>query len=1007
MRRRRYLILLLIGVFILLLTSCENFFLVNNVTVYFKDENNEIIGNTRVKKGGGLLEPEAPLKEGYSFVSWYYDVYYIEKVESFPILIEDSISLYALYEINSYNIYYYLDDVLFETHKYYYNELINEIDVPLKDDHTFYGWVDDIPTNMPSSDITINGYYASNSSTITFDYGNGSYTDVTYSYPNIPIKPEDPFKEDFIFVGWYLDLNYDFLYKFDTPLIKDITLHARFVYNGDGDYQNLIYETFNNNQSIVGIFKDNSLVSSGFIFKTEKNESNQNVYYGLSIYKPSINYLEMSIYTPSDSDLHSINNYAYLEEYNLMIFTFISNKVYKYSSISNNDVLVGEEVLSLGMPANTIKNPSLRSGMISKITNDNYFLYDSYMNIGDLGAPVFNLNGDVIGIFLDYISFYDELTIYHELFDEYEYTFSYGINYALKLPLFKDFLNDLTLDTLNTNPTIKNDLLEYLPTYEGEALQIDVIDNIKDGNVFILDNDNLVTPGVIVKKETTDNNNYYYLLTTFNQAVIDNLSSLKVLANSNKYDLIDYYHDSSNEVMIIKFKSNDGLKVVPISNKKNEIGKHLIIGGSYDMNANLYFTKGMLSKDFKDDNSFMIDGKVNYYQVGGGVFNLYGELEGIVSFKDYMYVNESGTIFSIESITKAFKVNPLINILDNINDTNQMFEINDEIDEDYYVPTNNNEAYEINLINSLLPSVLNVITDTGHGSGNIYKYDDLGNGNYLYYVLTNKHVIQNSTDITVRLNDGTRHLIHSYYSFDEFDVAVLRFELDRLLKISPIKEFPNNYSPKIGSIVYAIGTPISRDYLNMVTKGIVAYPNIRMSSYINLGIYIDLSLNPGNSGGPLFNNSGEFIGINTAKHTDYDIYHQTDFARGASIAIDLSVVKNDILSITNNDYTNFVRTPKLGVTVMTVNDYRNFYNDGYFPYNFSGLVVVDVDETRGSYGLLEEHDNLTHINGIKINDTTEVALELSNKELGDSVTLTVKRFTNNKWETFNVVVTLI
>lgn len=1007
MRRRRYLILLLIGVFILLLTSCENFFLVNNVTIYLKDENNEIIGNTRAKKGGNLLEPEAPLKEGYSFLSWYYDIYYLEKVESFPIIIEESISLYALYEINSYNIYYYLDDALFETHKYFYNEMINEINVPLKDEHTFHGWEIDIPTNMPSHDLTINGYYAANLSTITFDYGDGNYTDITYNYPNIPNKPDNPYKEDFIFVGWYLDLNYDFLYKFDAPLIKDITLHARFIYSGDDDYQNLVYETYDNNQSTIGVFKDNSLVSSGFIFKTEKDESNQNVYYGLSIYKPSINYLDTNIYTPSDSNLHSINNYAYLEEYNLMIFTFISNKVYKYSAISKNDILVGEEVLSLGMPANTIKNPVLRSGMISKITNDNYFMYDSYMNIGDLGAPVFNLNGDVIGIFLDYISYYDELTIYNEILEEYEYTFSYGVNYALKLPLFKDFLNNLTLDTLNTNPTFNNDLLEYIPTLEKEALQIDVIDSIKESNVFILDNDNLITPGVIVKNEVINNNRYYYLLTTFNQAVIDNLGSLKVLANNNEYDLIDYYHDTSETVMIIKFEANDELKVVPISNAKNAVGKNLIIGGSYDMKATLYFTKGMLSKDFKDDNHFMIDGKVNYYQVGGGVFNLYGELEGIVSFKDYMYVNDYKSIFSIESITLAFKVNRLINTLDNISDIDQIFEIDDDVDEIDYTPTSNNEAYEINLINNLLPSVLNVITDTGHGSGNIYKYDDLGNGNYLYYVLTNKHVIEKSTDITVKLYDETRHIIHSYYSFEEFDVAVLRFELDRLLTISPIKEFPNNYSPKVGAIVYAIGTPISRDYLNMVTKGIIGYPNIRMNSNINLGIYLDLSLNPGNSGGPLFNNSGEFIGINTAKHTDYDIYNKSDFARGASIAIDLSVVKNDIFSITNNDYTNFVRTPKLGITVMTVSDYRKAHGDDYFPPSFNGLVVVDVDETRGSYGVLEEYDNLTHINGIKINDTTEVAQVLSNKELGDSVTLTVKRFTNNKWETFNVVVTLI
>lgn len=139
------------------------------------------------------------------------------------------------------------------------------------------------------------------------------------------------------------------------------------------------------------------------------------------------------------------------------------------------------------------------------------------------------------------------------------------------------------------------------------------------------------------------------------------------------------------------------------------------------------------------------------------------------------------------------------------------------------------------------------------GSGVIF---DAKNG----YILTNAHVVENASEITVTLLDG-RDLKADVVGSDELsDVAVLKVKSANLTQIA----LGDSSNVEVGDFVVAIGNPFGLQ--NTVTSGIVSglgRSNINPDGYEDF-IQTDASINPGNSGGALVNLKGELIGINTA-----------------------------------------------------------------------------------------------------------------------------------------------
>src|SRR5687768_12291275 len=146
------------------------------------------------------------------------------------------------------------------------------------------------------------------------------------------------------------------------------------------------------------------------------------------------------------------------------------------------------------------------------------------------------------------------------------------------------------------------------------------------------------------------------------------------------------------------------------------------------------------------------------------------------------------------------------------------------------------------------------------------------------YILTNAHVVEAADEITVKLTDK-RELKAKVIGADRrTDIALLKIDANGL----PFVRFGDPNKLRVGEWVVAIGSPFG--FENSVTAGIVSAKgrSLPQENFVPF-IQTDVAVNPGNSGGPLFNLRGEVVGINSA------IYSRTGGFMGLSFAIPIDV----------------------------------------------------------------------------------------------------------------------
>ena len=168
-----------------------------------------------------------------------------------------------------------------------------------------------------------------------------------------------------------------------------------------------------------------------------------------------------------------------------------------------------------------------------------------------------------------------------------------------------------------------------------------------------------------------------------------------------------------------------------------------------------------------------------------------------------------------------------------------------------------------------------------------FQNNSLGSGFIIStdgYVLTNAHVVESADEITVKLNDKREFKAKLIGNDRRTDIALLKIEATGL----PAVRFGDPNKLKVGEWVIAIGSPFG--FENTVTAGIVSAKgrSLPQENFVPF-IQTDAAVNPGNSGGPLFNMRGEVIGINS------QIYSRTGGFMGLSFAIPIDVA-NDIAS---------------------------------------------------------------------------------------------------------------
>ncbi|MGH8261705.1 MAG: DegQ family serine endoprotease [Steroidobacteraceae bacterium] len=191
----------------------------------------------------------------------------------------------------------------------------------------------------------------------------------------------------------------------------------------------------------------------------------------------------------------------------------------------------------------------------------------------------------------------------------------------------------------------------------------------------------------------------------------------------------------------------------------------------------------------------------------------------------------------------------------------------------------------------------NLPPQKGTGSGFIVSPDG--------YILTNAHVVNDADQVTVRLVDR-REFRAKVIGIDErTDIAVVKIAAHNL----PVVKIGDSRRLKPGQWVVAIGSPFN--FENSATAGIVSATarSLETDNYVPF-IQTDVAVNPGNSGGPLFNVQGEVVGINS------QIFSQTGGYMGLSFAIPIDLAMNVEQQIVT---TGHVVRGRIGVTIQDVN----------------------------------------------------------------------------------------
>ena len=263
----------------------------------------------------------------------------------------------------------------------------------------------------------------------------------------------------------------------------------------------------------------------------------------------------------------------------------------------------------------------------------------------------------------------------------------------------------------------------------------------------------------------------------------------------------------------------------------------------------------------------------------------------------------------------------------------------------------------------------------GTGSGFIISEDGK--------IITNAHVVEGATEVTVSLKDG-RIFEGTVLGSDSLtDLAVIQIEAEENL---PMVTLGNSDDLVIGEWAIAIGNPLGLD--NTVTTGIISATG-RSSSQIGVGdkrldfIQTDAAINPGNSGGPLLNAQGEVIGINTAIIRN---------AQGLGFAIPINRAAEIGQTLIAEGK---VEHPYIGISMVSLNEQTKNQlrqGQGFDIQDEEGVLIVRVmPNSPAQKAGLQSGDIIESIEGIEVTESSQVQRQVALREVGSDLTLNIIR----------------
>ena len=271
-------------------------------------------------------------------------------------------------------------------------------------------------------------------------------------------------------------------------------------------------------------------------------------------------------------------------------------------------------------------------------------------------------------------------------------------------------------------------------------------------------------------------------------------------------------------------------------------------------------------------------------------------------------------------------------------------------------------------------------TSKSEGSGIILSADG--------YIVTNNHVVDGATTVTVLLNTGTEYEAKLIGKDEQTDLAVIKIEPAEQLTVAIIGD---SNALEVGERVVAIGNPMGLEFFGSVTEGIVSAVNRSISvdnRTMNL-IQTDAAINSGNSGGALINTKGEVIGINSVKVAYSGV-------EGMGFAIPSTEAKPIIADLLEHGYVK--GRPVIGIATR---DVTNYMAQAYsWP---TGVQVMEITSENARNAGLQQGDIITEVDGQKVSDSEELNRIKSTHNPGEVLKMNVYKYATGRTEILEVL----
>lgn len=280
------------------------------------------------------------------------------------------------------------------------------------------------------------------------------------------------------------------------------------------------------------------------------------------------------------------------------------------------------------------------------------------------------------------------------------------------------------------------------------------------------------------------------------------------------------------------------------------------------------------------------------------------------------------------------------------------------------------------------PSVVSIITEnlqtnpfynqqvvSGAGSGVIISEDG--------YIITNNHVVDGAQSLSVTLADGTQYPATLVGKDAQTDIAVIKIDVTGLVPAT----ISDSDTVSVGDFCMAIGNPLGV-LSGTVTDGIVSALDREVTiegQSMNL-MQMDAAVSPGNSGGGLFDENGDLIGIVNAKTSGEN-------SEGLGFAIPVNTAMEIAQTLIENGYV--TGRPSIGISVVEVTS--NYASQQYTNMEPGVYIAqVAVGGAGEKYGL-KENDKFISINGETITQTLDISKILNSCKAGDTIEIVVSR----------------